>query len=183
MLAVLCATASQAQANFPTASKGVELNVFGMGSYVRPEYGGALRNGGGAVGVDADIRPFFGLFKPGLEIRVTGSGGRVSNQYTYGGGGRVIIGDWHVRPYANFLVNYGQIKFNANPDPTYQQDHAMVLSYGGGAEIPLSRSWAAKVDVQSERWRLTYRAPPFYPLAVSAGVRYQLHFRTSHSPD
>jgi len=162
-----------------TASQRLHLQGFAAVSYVRPDYGAARKNAGGMVGIDADLI-HFGPVETDLDIRVTGSGGRVSNQYTYGGGPRFILSHGPVRPYADVLLSYGTIVL-ANPVvPSYTKDHTFVLSYGGGADILLNEAWAVKADIQSQRWVLDDRAPAIHPLAISVGLRYQLRFHNRH---
>jgi hypothetical protein len=177
LLAMVTAAAS-AQAN-PTVSQALRLQGFGVFSYGQPrfDYGlGAGTNYGFSVGADLDVN-LHTWFMPGLEIRGTRSTGDVQNQFTYGGGPRIIFPLRRIQPYADFLISGGKIEFNQPYDPLYQANRSTVYSYGGGTDLVLTRGWAVKLDVQSQRWRLTHEAAPFHPLAVSVGVRYEVHNR------
>ncbi|MBS1813681.1 MAG: outer membrane beta-barrel protein [Acidobacteria bacterium] len=177
------ATAASAQAN-ATARQKIRLQAFGMLSYVRPDYGGALRNAGGTIGADANIGAF-GRLEPGLEFRVLGSGGRVSNQYTYTVGPRVELDYGRFHPYATFQIGMGTIKYN-NPEiingVPYAKDNSIVMGYGGGLDYQLTPRWAVRADAIVQSWRVDPQSPKFHPMAFSLGVRYRFHFRGKHGP-
>jgi hypothetical protein len=182
MSVVQTATAQRTQS---TASKAVQLQAFGMFSYVRPAFIHDNRpNWGGAAGADVNFHQIgYTRLRPGVEMRATGSGGPTSNQYTYGGGPRLVMDLGRFQPYGDFLFNYGSIDFNHPPDPNYTYDATDVLSYGGGVDFVLDHSWAVRADVQSQQWKLGHISPEFQPLAVSVGVRYEFHFRNKYSPE
>ncbi len=155
-----------------TASQALRLQGFGTFTYVRPAYGPPSTNYGLSLGTDLDFNTHTWV-KPGFEIRGTRSSGDQANEYTYGGGPRLILPLPHIQPYGDFLLSGGKIDFNHPANPFYQEDRSAVYSYGGGADFLLTRSWALKVDVQSERWKLSHLNPPFHPLVVGVGFRYE----------
>lgn len=169
-----------------TASKRLHLQAFGMLSYVRPDFGGALKNAGGAVGVDADVSlPRLSRLDAGLEFRAIGSGGRVSNQYAESFGPRLVynIGAFH--PYGDFLIGAGQIHYDLLPipaDPKYNGDNSLVYTYGGGVDWSIARYWAIRADAQQQRWNVGTIFPTFHPDQFSLGIRYELHFRNRFGP-
>ncbi len=189
VVAVSLALAATAQRTQSTASKAVQLQAFGMFSYVRPAFIHDNRpNWGGGAGADLNFHQIgYTRLRPGVEVRATGSSGPTSNQYTYGGGPRLVLDLGRFQPYGDLLFNYGSIDFNHPPDPNYTHDMTDVLSYGGGVDIVLDRagssSWAVRADVQSQQWKLGHISPEFQPLAVSVGVRYEFHFRDKYSPE
>lgn len=172
---------SQAEA---TATQKFRIDAFGMLSYVRPDFGGALKNAGGTVGADVSM-PGFGRWEPGLEFRALGSGGRVSNQYLYSGGPRLTGTYGRFMPYADLLIGYGTIKYN-RPDVfngvPYTQDNSLVYAYGGGLDYVVARHWALRADVLAQRWKVGQNDAAFHPLAMSVGVRYRFHFHSKTSP-
>lgn len=162
----------------PTAKQKIRLQAFGLLSYVRPDYGGAHKNAGGTVGADANIGNF-GRIEPSLEFRVLGSGGRVSNQYSYTVGPRAELDFGNFHPYVMFLFGYGAIKYN-NPEiingVPYKQDNSLVKAYGGGLDYMLNPRWAIRADAQVQSWQVDSAAPKFHPMAFSLGIRYRFHF-------
>lgn len=177
-------TASGWAQSDPTATQKFRIDAFGMLSYVRPDYGGALKNAGATVGGDISM-PGIGRWQPGIELRALGSGGRVSNQTAYLFGPRIAATYGNLQPYVNFEIGYGSIKFN---DPLvfngvpYVKDNSLVYAYGGGADYSLSTHWALRGDVLAQRWKTGASEGPFHPLAISAGVRYHFHFHSKTSP-
>ncbi len=176
--------ATRAQSTPATAEQGIRLQVFGLASYVRPDLGGALKNAGGAIGADANLKAFgFHNLQPGIEIRYAASGGRVSNQYVFSGGPRILYDFGRFEPYADLLVGKGNAVFN-HPDPvTFTHDDSIVFTYGGGLDYSFTRAWAVRGDIQRQRWRFDEGAPAFHPLAISAGLRYQFHFHNQYGPE
>jgi hypothetical protein len=174
VMAAAFAPGVRGQATTYTAMQRLRLQGFGTFSYVKPSFGGDPGpNYGWALGGDLDVNTR-AFIQPGFELRATRNSGDFVNEYTYGGGPRVVFPLPHVQPYADFLFSIGKIEFNRPADPHYQSDQSMVLNYGGGADFLLTRTWAVKFDVQSQRWRLNHNNPAFHPLLVSVGVRYEL---------
>ncbi len=165
-----------------TAYQGVRLFAYGMGSYVRPDFGGALKNGGATVGGTANVFTFHPV-ELGMDLRAVGSGGRVSKEYFFGGGPRVQIDLGRLQPFAQFHVGYGRLTFQQVTTPGYTHDQSLVKAYGGGLDYKLSRAWAVRGEVERQSWNFSGYVYSFYPLAVSAGVRYQFHFRNRFGPE
>ena len=165
-----------------TASQGVRLYAYGMGSYVRPDFGGALKNAGGTLGGTANVLTFFPV-ELGFDLRAVGSGGRVSDQYFFGGGPRAQVDLGRFQPFAQFHVGYGRLDFQQVTKPGYTHDQSLVKAFGGGLDCKLSRSWAVRAEVERQSWHFSGYVSPFSPLAISGGVRYQFHFRSRTGPD
>ena len=167
----------------PTAEQALRIKVYGMVSYVRPDFDGAKKNIGGTIGGDLDGLHLLPHTDVGLDVRYVGSGGRVSNQYVFSGGPRVTYNLFRVRPYADFLLGHGIVRFNQAPSSLYTQDDSAVYSLGGGVDWMLSRSWGLRADIQRQRWKISQDLPSFHPLQVSIGATYQFHFRNTHGPE
>jgi hypothetical protein len=180
-LAVLLPAVLQGQAT-GTAYQGIRLYTYGMGYYVRPDYGGALKNAGATVGGTANVYTLY-PFELGVDLRAVGSGGRVSKEYFFGGGPRVQVDLGRFEPFAQFHVGYGRIAFQYVTTPGYTHDQSLVKAYGGGLDYRLSRSWAVRGEVERQSWFFSGYTYSFYPLAVSAGVRYQFHFHNRLGPE
>jgi hypothetical protein len=183
-LAMVMSPAVWGQASYYTASHPLRLQAFGTFSYDRPDYqdssNGPGTNYGVSLGSDIDVAAHIWVI-PGLELRATRAVGPVSTQNTFGGGPRVVFPLGRVQPYADFMLSGGSINFHQRTDPSYQSDTSTVYSYGGGADLLLTPGWAFKVDVQTQRWRLSHNVEPFMPLLMSVGVRYEVH-GGKHSP-
>lgn len=165
-----------------TAYQGVRLYAYGTGSYVRPDYGGALKNAGAMVGGTANVYTLY-PFQLGFDLRAVGSGGRVSKEYFFGGGPRVQMDLGRFEPFAQFHVGYGRLAFQYVTKPGYTHDESLVKAYGGGLDYRLSRAWAVRGEVERQSWHFSGYTSSFYPLAVSAGVRYQFHFHNRFGPE
>ena len=57
-----------------------------------------------------------------------------------------------------------------------------ALTYGGGLDYQLTRTWALRADVQRERWRFSQNSPYLYPVALSIGASYQFRFHGRSGP-
>lgn len=172
----LCAQRLPAQAA-GTATQMLRLQAYGMASYVRPDFGGALKNAGGTLGATLNAVTLFPA-EIGLDVRAVGSGGRVSKEFFYGGGPRAQFDLGRVQPYAAVHLGYGRIDFQYPPTPTYTYDNSFVVGYTGGVDVQVrpGSAWALRAEVERQRWKLSKLSPPFYPLAISVGVRYQFRF-------
>lgn len=165
-----------------TAAQGIRLYAYGGGSYVRPDYGGALRNAGATVGATANLYTVYPV-EVGVDLRAMGSGGRVSKEYFFGGGPRVQVDLGRLQPFAQFHVGYGRLAFQYVTTPGYTHDQSLVKAYGGGLDYRVSRAWAIRGDVERQSWRFSGYTYSFFPLAVTAGLRYQFHFRNLRGPE
>ncbi len=166
-----------------TSNQYIRLKAFAMASYVRPDYGGALKNAGGTVGGDIDGFRVLPGTDIGMDIRYTLSRGRVSNQFLFAGGPRVSFNAYRLRPYVDYLIGYGRSNFNLVTDPDYTFDTTRTRGYGGGFDYRVTRFWSLRADAQRQRWRFSVRTPPFNPVEISVGAAYELHFHSRYGPE
>jgi len=162
-----------------TASQAMRLQVFAGPVFVNPDYGGEsglTKNVGAVGGADLNIGQVLGRIEPSIEFRALVSSGTVSDQYSYNGGPRLEFDYGRFHPYGIFLMGYGKIIF-VGATGSYTQNNSGVFTYGGGLDFALDRRWAIRMDVAQQRWRLGMATPPFYPTAVSVGVRYRFSFK------
>ena len=182
-------TAGRGQAS-ATADQAIRLQAYGMVSYVRPDYLGHVSNFGGTAGVTVNAFSFAG-FEPGLDFRILGShgspgtgfDGNTTNQYVFSAGPRLQYDLGNFQPYAAFHLGYGKLVFTNSGDPNYTHDNSTVYAVVGGVDYRVSRSFSLRAEAEGQRWRLTPAAVPFHPVAVSLGVRYQLHLRNRFGPE
>ena len=179
----LLGSAAYGQHAEETARQRIWLKAYGMYSYVDPDYGSSAKNNGGTVGIDIDGFRLLPHTELGLDARYTGSNGPVTNQHYFGGGPRLSLDLGPLKPYADFIVGHGTGDFNNSTDPSYTHDRTGAISYGGGVDYQLTRSWGLRADVQRERWRYSVRQPFFYPTAFSVGVTYQFFFHGRTGPN
>ena len=166
-----------------TAHQLIRLKAYGMFSYVRPDYNGSTRDTGGTIGGNIDGFRLLPHTELGMDVRYNFAKGPVTDEYYYGGGPRLSLDLHKFKPYAEFLFGHGRGTFNTSSDPTYTQDVSAVITYGGGLDYQLTRSWAVRADVQRSRWRYSIHQPYFYPTSVSVGASYQFHFRSRNGPN
>ncbi len=181
-VALLAGAVVQAQSR-ATAEQGVRVQTYVLATYARPDFGGARRNGGGTLGFNLNVGRVLGRLDPSLDLRALGTGGRVSNQYFYGAGPRVVASFDRLQPFAEFLIGDGIIHFPAPADPSYTHDHCFAKAYGGGADFRVTRGFAVRGEFLRQNWQLSHRAAPFHPEAISVGLRYQFRFRGRGGPD
>lgn len=179
----LLAGMAHAQRSQETARQRIRLRAYGMFSYVNPDFQGDTRSTGATLGGDVDGFRLLPRTELGLDARYTFSSGNLSNQYYFGGGPRLSLNVGRFKPYGDFLFGHGKSIFNNPGDPTYTHDETGALTYGGGFDYQITRSWAVRADVQHERWRFSANTPYFYPVAVSVGASYQFHFRGRTGPN
>lgn len=164
----------------PTASQAIRLQVFAGPAYVNPDYGGAsgiTKNVGALVGGDLNIGQVLGRIEPSVEFRALASVGTVSHQYSYSGGPRLEFDYGRFHPYGILLLGYGKITF-VGATGSYTKNNSGVYTYGGGLDFALDRRWTIRADMAQQHWRLSHLAAPFYPTAVSVGVRYRFSFKS-----
>lgn len=152
----------------PTASRSFEPSVFAgiSGSYTGLSGG---RNLGINAGADLGFRPFFG-FLPSLEVRGTypADSGTIVGQETILAGIRLQKRYRNVRPYVDFLVGRGQMKYQSGgyivlaQDFKYLQSTSNVLSPGLGFETDITPHFALLLDGQLQHWDI-----PFTPASSS----------------
>jgi hypothetical protein len=178
MLACFCAASCSAQAD-NAALKKAEIDVFGGFLYLHPG-DSASSDAGGTLGINY-TRYFHLPVAPSFEVRANSASGSDVNEKSYLVGLRAY-GDLHTKyhPYADFLIGKGNIHYN-NDDPRYNPygllgDESAVFNYGGGVDIDVTHNFAAKIDVQAQRWR-TGVTTYYYPVGVLVGINYRLPFR------
>ena len=165
------------------ADQRIRLTAFALASYVRTNYNGSSPNKGFTLGGEIDGFRFLPHTDLGMDIRYTASRGDVSNQFLFEGGPRVSFNAYRLRPYAAYLVGLGRSNFTGTAsDPTYTFDKTRTRGYDAGFDMRVSRFWSLRADAQRQRWRFSVHVPPFYPVEVSVGAAYQVHFRSRHGP-
>jgi hypothetical protein len=163
-----------------TELQAARIQVFGLGSGVWTGYEGGKNlslTGGG----DLILRPLFRL-QPGLEVRATipVDSRTIDGQRTFLGGPRVEYMRGRFDPYADFLIGTGTITFvhpAQTPAGLYTTNDSVVYCAGGGLDYTVMRSFAARVEVQEQFWKIS-KDPggSFSPISVSIGVVYRFHF-------
>ncbi len=166
----------------PTATAGLQLSAFAgaTGDYTGIGLG---KNLSITAGVDATLRPFFGLF-PGVEVRGTYpmDKGDVAGQKNVLGG--LVVGrhlGW-IQPYGDILVGRGEIDFVTpypNPSDTevYVQTASTVISPGAGANLFFSSHFALKADFQFQHYDSPVTTSgSVYSKAFTVGLTYRLPF-------
>ena len=178
----LCASLlprAQAQ-NIPTAIKTYSLEAFAGVTGGNPKFGPTTREIGYMAG--GDITRQFKPVDVALEIRYTSITGFSADEKTYGGGLKVSKTYGRFKPYVDFLVADGGIKFD-HPEiygplnSTYTHDSSFVYDFGGGLDYTLIRNFSFKLDVQGQRWNVGTERIPFYPYTGNVGIVYTIPFR------
>jgi hypothetical protein len=180
-LAADARTVVRAQAA-PAATRGAGLSAFigATGTYTGL---GSGTNVGATGGVDIGLHLSNSLI-PSLEVRGTYPfylGDTVSIRYLLGGV-RFTRGYSKYVPYFDALYGRAELRYGnggyPNPSYTYlyQKSPSNVLSLGGGAELPLTYTWALKADAQ---WQL-YSSPVtssghLNTVPVTVGIVYRFH--------
>ena len=170
--AVLLASSASAHAQAAqTASKSADLSVFGGFEAAHPDYG-PYNSYGGTFGVDFTRYLRFPV-EPSLEFRANFHSNVAVKEHSYVVGLRAAVPFHLLRPYAFFLVGPGTIDFPDNLG--YTHDNSTVYSYGGGIDVRVTHSFAAKFDLQAQHWNtgsFTYT-----PTIGTVGVVYTIPFR------
>jgi hypothetical protein len=183
LLPALLTGTAHGQSAEETAGQRIRIKAFGMFSYVHPDHLAPSKNKGVTVGLDIDGFHLLPHTELGADLRYAATTGPVENHYYYAGGPRLSLNVGRFKPYADFLFGHGEAVFRNPSDPNYRSDVSPALTYGGGLDYQLTRSWAIRADVQQERWRFSIRQPIFYPLSASVGVSYQFHFHSRTGPN
>ncbi len=165
-----------------TAYQRLRLTAYGMFSYVDTNFDGNSKNRGGTIGGDIDGFRLLPHTEVGMDARYAFSRGDQTNQYFVGGGPRVTLNVGRFKPYGDFIFGRGKAVFIHAGDPNYKEDQTGALTYGGGFDYQLTRSWAVRADIQRQRWRFSHTTPYFYPVAASVGVSYVFHFHSRTGP-
>jgi hypothetical protein len=175
--------AVQAQAHKETAIQAMRLQVYGVGSYVHPQYGpvqtAAGFGVGGAVGFTLH---HVHRIEPALDARYMYATNSYLTQDFMGGGLRVTYHAGHFHPFGDVMFGVGNINFK-QPSlafPNYKHDDSNILMFGGGLDYDITQGFALRGEFQQQKWQLAVGNVPFYPTSASLGLRYQFHFRNMH---
>lgn len=177
----LLANSSRGQVK-ETAVQTMRLQVYGVGSYTRPQIGPYTSAGGFGVGGALGFRiSHLPRIEPSLDVRYTYSTNNDNTQTFKGGGLRVTYNAARFHPYGDFMYGVGNINFK-RPGSTYTHDDSYVPMFGGGVDIDVTRTFALRADFQRQRWQLGANSLPFYPTQASLGLRYQFHLHNRFGP-
>ncbi len=180
----LCAAPSLFAQSVATAHQTLRLQTYALASTVQPAFGVNQRNFGVTAGVDVGTFRISPRIDPSLDLRLLASHGNVSNQFFYGGGPRVMVDLGRYKPYGEFLIGDGIIHFPNTRDPNYTHDNSLVTAFGGGLDVSVHRDFAVRAEALTQSWKLGSTNQAFHPLAVSVGIRYQVHLgRGKDGPD
>jgi hypothetical protein len=200
LLFAACAPCAFAQA-LHTATQPMSLSAWGgaTGTFVNLAPTNAIgdttlfnsgRNLGITAGVDLRVWQFHGLL-PSIEIRGTYpmAKGTVASEENGLVGIKVehIFGRYH--SYGDVLFGRSEIQYQGggyvspNQQYLYLQSFSNVLSFGGGADIDVTRHFAAKVDLQLWHQSVPVTASgTLNSLAITAGVVYRFDFNKRPKP-
>lgn len=171
--AAVATSRGNAQA-MPTVERGSEFVPFGLATSVNPDWG-QTNNLGFAAGFDyTHLIP--SIVQPSLEFRVTHASGRTVNQSTYLGGFKLQTRIRNINPYLVLLAGKGIITFNYFYNGGLTGDDSAVYAIGGGAEIPVHRSWKVRADYTQQHWNLEPNT--LTPSTFGFGVAYTVPFRS-----
>lgn len=173
------ATHAQAAAS---ADQRLRLHVYGLASYVRPDYVGTPNAVGLTVGGTVDgirVLPYLQL---GLDLRGATSRSDLIHESALTAGPRLSYSAYRLQPYVEYMFGVGRGSFPRSPDPNYTHDYTAIRSFGGGFDYQLTRNFGLRADAQYQRWRFTHVVPYFHPVQASIGISYRLHFRSRTGP-
>ena len=184
-LALLTVTVSltihaKAQAG-PTASQPLALSAFGAGTGT---FTGLGKNVAVTAGADLSFLTYH-KYRPVLEVRGTYpvNNGNVAGEKDVLAGLRVERHFGQLHPYINFLVGRGEIDYKGYQigDFIYLKTTSTVYSPGVGFDYDVREHWAAKVELQIQRWDTPVRASgDIYSKAISIGAVYRFDFNPHH---
>ena len=184
--AALLTQSASGQAHKETAIQAMRLQVYGVGSYMHPQYGSVQTGGGFGVGGAAGFTlHHVHRLEPAIDVRYTYGTNSALTETFLGGGARLTYHMARFHPYGDFMVGTGNINFK-QVDPTYpnyRHDDSTVYMFGGGLDYDLTQTFALRVDFQQQKWQLAVGNVPFYPTHASVGLRYQFHFRNKYGPE
>jgi hypothetical protein len=171
--------ASEAQVTPAIKGGGSQINVYGLYTFVKPNWNSTLppstpsntndantNNQGFAAGADFRLGRFvFG--QPALGARYTYSTGTYGKQKTFLVGPELHYIYKHFRPYGDFLIGPGNITYR-----TGQTDNSIVYEFGGGVDYHRSRKLNFRlIDFQYQLWDLgNHFYPPGFFTPGSPGV-------------
>jgi len=186
MVAAVLHLCSFAQA-VPTAIQQQRLSVFGAVTGTDTDLASSY-NGGVTVGADLRLGGFRSFY-PSLEVRgmYPFAKGDVVGETNVLAGARVerVYGPFH--PYANFLFGRGRLDYvdGGLYDPTftyiYFHSTSNVISPGAGVDWDLGNKFAAKVDVQLQRYSTPVTVSgSLWSVPLSVGLVYKFDFNSRH---
>jgi len=166
----------------PGAERTGEFSAFVTYSLVWPKWNGISDTNNG-VGFGIEYARFIHHLPvtPSLVMRGKTAPGNTVGEHTLGGGIKAERSFGAFRPYGDFLISAGNITFT-HPVVDYRpklyiSDNSVVYSVGGGVDVDLTESWAARVDYQYEWWSIGINQN-FNPQALSIGVVYRIPYHT-----
>ena len=180
----LSATLSAFAQAGPTASKSMDISVFGTYQFVKPDFG-PYNNTGGSIGFD--VTRYYPRLPVAVSLEARGnySTGNSTTERAVLGGLRVKkdFRRWH--PYGDLLVGGGTVKFSSTLAPAYTSDKGIVYSFGGGVDIDVLYHFQVKLDVQSQHYNLGAKSSAnpssgtfdLSPVGYGAGLSYVIPFR------
>jgi hypothetical protein len=152
-----------------TAGRQNAITPFAQATLLRPDWG-PNSNIGYTVGLDY-THFIHSRVRPSFELRTTYANGIVVNEHSYLGGFQLQVPFHGIYPYVTFLGGYGGIHYNYY-NGGYTGDHSYIYSLGGGADIPLARSFRLRLDYARESWNIAPQT--INPVHISAGIAYTL---------
>lgn len=175
VLMLLSAPGASGQATY-TADRTNGFSVFGGVSKLDTDYG--LTDNGYVFGGDFSHSIRYRAILPSLEVRYTGSTGTGITEKSFMGGLKVETKFRRLHPYADVLIGYGVITVV----PIDYTDNSIAYGVGVGADFNVTKSFAVKVDVQEEFWKLGQSTSALTPKMATVGILYRLPsgFRRNH---
>jgi hypothetical protein len=168
------ARTSHAQA-IPTAEKAGGLDAFAAVTITNPDYAPS-KNAGFTVGGSYLLRKFF-WGTPAFAARYSYTTGTTVNESFFGGGGELHYHYRMLRPYATVLYGVGGL---AVPSIFNYSDSGNTLLIGGGADVPVSRKFAARGEFNYSFVDITgfHNTPvgeiTLSPWSINIGVVYHI---------
>lgn len=179
----LCAASTARPQAAPAATQTLRISAFGglTGNWTGLQGG---KNLGFTAGGDLTL-PAFRTFAPSIEIRGTYPfiEGNIDSQRNLLGGLKVERRYGRIHPYGDILYGRGSIHYQKGgyPDLTgaflYLQSPSNILSFGGGVDYDLNRTFAVKADFQIQRYSTPVtESGHIYAKPVTLGIVYRLNF-------
>lgn len=165
-----------------SADQRIHLHVYGLASYVQPDFFGSPDALGVAVGANVDGIHLLPYLELGLDLRGETSRSNQIHESALTGGPRLSYTRYRLQPYVDYMLGVGRGSFPLATDPSYTHDYTAVRDFGGGVDYLLTRNFSLRADAQSQRWRFTHAQPYFHPVQASVGISYRLHFRSRTGP-
>jgi hypothetical protein len=180
------ARAAAAQGSLPTATRTLQLSVFGAvtGDYTGLKSG---RNLGITAGGDLGL-PAVRWMRPTVELRGTYpiASGQVDSQKSISVGLKLeFLLNHRLRPYGDFLFGRGQMNY-VGTGYVYQNNiYALTTTYvdsiGAGFEYQCNEHFALRADGQFQRWGAAPTpSGDVYSKVGSIGVVYFFTFDGRH---